>query len=83
MLMAYMQHTNYENFIAPAVNKSFSFYHKVGIDDDQVNDVVIIRSKDDVLALSIMTNGHGTYDWTARAGLMQKITDMTQQAYLY
>jgi len=81
LLLSFMQHTNREDFISPAVTASYSFYHKVGLDDDQVNDVGLIAGTDDTLVISIFTNGNSTYDWPARAALMQKITHLAEQAY--
>jgi len=81
LLLSFMQHTNYEDFISP-VAQGKVFYHKVGIDGDQVNDVAIIRGHNDTLIISVMTNGNGTYDWPARAQLIQKITRLAEQAYL-
>jgi len=82
LLLSYMQHTNYEDFITPAVPLADKLYHKVGIDDDQVNDVAIIIGGQRTLAISIFTNGHGTYDWQNRAVLMQQITKAAEKAYL-
>lgn len=82
LLLSFMKNTNYEDFISPAVAKQYSFYHKVGINEDQVNDVAIIGSPGNTLYISIFTNGNGTYNWPYRAELMQKITKLAIQTYL-
>jgi beta-lactamase class A len=82
LLLAYMQHTNYEDFIVPATAKDASIYHKVGIDNDEVNDVAIIRKGGRSMVLAIYTNGNGTYDWKTRAQLMQQIAAAAQTAFL-
>ena len=81
-LLSYMQHTNYEDFMSPAIMSGFKLYHKVGIDGDQVNDVGVITGQSKSLELSIFTNGHGSYDWASRADAMQQITKVAQKAYL-
>jgi beta-lactamase class A len=83
IVLSYMQHTNYEDFIAPAVPDTYRLYHKVGIDNDQVNDTAIIAGPDGrAFAFSIMTNGHGLYEWQDRASLIQQITAGAIKAYL-
>jgi len=82
LLLSMMQHTNYEDFISPAVSKDFSLYHKVGINDDQVNDAAIIDNGYDVLFITIFSNGGGSYNWPHRAELMQSITRAAINAYL-
>jgi len=44
--------------------------------------VAIIIGGQRTLAISIFTNGHGTYDWQNRAVLMQQITKAAEKAYL-
>jgi beta-lactamase class A len=83
LLLSYMQQTNYEDFITPAVPVGFSIYHKVGIDDDHINDAAIIASPGGkAFVISIMTDGHGLYDWQDRANLMQQIAAAAIRAYL-
>lgn len=81
-LLSYMQHTNYEDFMPPAVLPGFNLYHKVGINGDQVNDAGTINSQSGNIFLSIFTNGHGIYNWEDRAALMQRITKAAEKAYL-
>jgi beta-lactamase class A len=83
MLLSYMQHTNYEDFISPAVPAAYPFYHKVGLDEDLVNDTALIQNlQNESLVLTIFTNGNGTYHWTQRALLMQRIASAAIKAYL-
>lgn len=83
LLLSYMQHTNYEDFITPAVPAGYQIYHKVGIDDDQINDAAIIQAPDgQAFVLTIMTNGHGLYQWPQRARLIQQIAQTAITAYL-
>lgn len=81
LLLSYMQHTNVEDFIPPAVPPSMSVYHKVGLDNDEVNDTAIIKGSDDDMVITIYTNGNGVYDWTDRASLMQHIVHLAEDAY--
>jgi beta-lactamase class A len=82
-LLAYMQNTNYEDFISPAVPGGYQIYHKVGIDEDCLNDTAIIVSPDGrAFVLTIMTNGQGLYQWPERAQLMQQIAAGAIKAYL-
>jgi len=80
-LLAYMQHTNYEDFITPAVPSGDQIFHKVGLDDDEVNDAAVITDGHQSLVLVIFTNGNGVQDWAARASLMQQITTAALNDY--
>ena len=82
LLMSYMQHTNYENFMAPAVDKVYSFYHKVGLNEDEVNETAAIVSDQDTLFVTIYSNGNGSYNWPQRATQFQQIVKAAINAYL-
>jgi hypothetical protein len=82
LLLSFMTHTNYEDFISPAVGRAYDFHHKVGLDADQVNDTAVISSDQDKLFISIFSNGHGSYNWEARAATFQEITKAAIAAYL-
>jgi beta-lactamase class A len=82
LLMSYMQHTNYEDLISPAVDSRFNLYHKVGENADDVNDAAIIRAPGDTLFITIFTQGNNTYNWPHRAEIMQQVTRQAEQAYL-
>lgn len=81
-LLSYMQETNYENFIPPAVDKELKLYHKVGLVEDYVHDAAVISDGQNDFVLVIYTNGNGTYNWGQRAELMQEITKFALPAYL-
>ena len=82
LLLSYMQNTNYEDFITPAIPSGEQIFHKVGLLDDNVNDAAVIDSGSQSFVLVIFTDGNGNYDWTARAALMQQITKLALPAYL-
>jgi beta-lactamase class A len=81
-LESYMQNTNYEDFITPALPAGYKIYHKVGLTDDSVNDVAIISDGHRKFVLAIYSNGHGIYNWGQRALTMQKITTSALPVYL-
>jgi beta-lactamase class A len=81
-LLGYMHAANFRSYIIPAVDPGTQAYHKVGINDDTVNDAAILERHGKRLSLVIFTNGNGTYNWTARAILLQQITRDAQAAYL-
>ena len=82
LLLSYMQHTNYEDFISPAVTSPYNFYHKVGADNDEVNDTGIIASDGDNIFITIFSDGGGSYNWPDRAAKFQQITKAAISAYL-
>jgi beta-lactamase class A len=83
LLLSYMQNTNYEDFISPAVPAGYRLYHKVGIDEDVINDTAIIAAPDGkAFVISIMTDGQGLYQWSNRAEMMQEIAAAAIKAYL-
>jgi len=81
MLLGWMQKTNYESFISPAVPAGYKIYHKVGLVNDNVNDAAIISNGKKTLILVIFTDGHGVMDWDNRATLIQQITRSATNAY--
>ncbi len=82
LMLGYLAQANYRQYIVPAVPKSDTVYHKIGLDGDEVNDAAIITSGKKYIVLVIFTNGNGTYNWPARAQLMQAITRDAIAAYL-
>ena len=82
VLLSYMQNTNYEDLITPAVPSGDTIYHKVGLIDDDVNDAAIITNGRSSFMLVIFTDGHGAQDWDARALDMQQIAKAAISAYL-
>lgn len=82
LMLGYLAEANYRQYIVPAVPSSDKVYHKIGLDGDEVNDAAIITSGQKYLVLVIFTNGNGSYNWDARAQLMQDITRDAITAYL-
>jgi len=82
LLLSYMAQANYRTFIVAGVPAGYTVYHKVGEDDDDVHDAAIITNGKHYVILVIFTDGYGTYDWDARAQLMQTITQDVSAAYL-
>ncbi len=81
LVLSYMLNANYRTYIIPAVPSYDTVYHKVGFIDDDVNDTAIITNGKQTIVLSIYTDGNGSYDWTARASLIQKITTAVLNYY--
>lgn len=73
LLLSYMQHTNDETWIPPAVPAGATVYHKYGALEDDIHDAALVRWNGRVYALVIMTNGQGTYAYTTRAELFHKL----------
>lgn len=82
LLLRYMAKANHRDYIVAAVPASAAVYHKIGMDDDVLNDAAIITRGNDALILVIFTDGHGTYNWDGRAELMRAITKDAIAAYL-
>jgi beta-lactamase class A len=82
LLLGYLKQANYRDYIVAGVPANDTVYHKVGIDEDSVNDGAIISHGQQYVVLVIFTDGHGTYDWGTRASLMQAITKDATTAYL-
>lgn len=81
LLLEYMHQANFRSYIVPAVPSGYTVYHKVGITDDEVHDAAIISHGATAIVLVIYTDGQGSYDWDARAQLMQTITTDALRAY--
>jgi beta-lactamase class A len=74
LLLSYMQDTNYEQFIVPAVPSSKHVYHKVGFVDGEINDAAIISNGHESVALTIFSRGSDISDQYTRAQTIQEIT---------
>lgn len=76
LLLGYLKQANYRQFIVPAVPSYDTVYHKIGEEDDNVNDAAIItnQNQSQAITLAIFTNGNGEYEWPERAVMMQQIT---------
>jgi beta-lactamase class A len=74
LLLSYMQNTNYEQFIVPAVPPGDNVYHKVGFVDGEINDAAIITKDNRAFALTVFSNGNDLSDQYTRAQTIQEIT---------
>lgn len=82
LMLKYLGEANYRQYIVAAVPAADSVYHKVGFDDDTINDGAIITHGQKYLVLVIFTNGNGSYDWPNRQQLIHSITTDAIAAYL-
>jgi beta-lactamase class A len=73
LLLGWMKQANYRTYVVPAVPAGDTIYHKIGLYEDFVNDATIITNGKQTVVLVIFTNGNGTYNWPARALMMQQI----------
>jgi beta-lactamase class A len=77
LLLSFMQNTNYENFISPAVPDSYRIYHKIGFIDTEINDAAIITNGQQKFVLTIFSDNPAAADGSdtlERTELIQKIT---------
>ncbi|MGH7241625.1 MAG: serine hydrolase [Candidatus Saccharimonadales bacterium] len=74
LLLGYLKIANYREYIIPALPSDVTSYHKTGLLDDRIHDAAIIDNGSNPIVLVIMTNGHGTYDFTDRTTAIQQIT---------
>lgn len=81
LLLSYLEQANYRQFIVPAIPSSDTIYHKIGLYQDYVNEAAIVTNNNKAFALVIFTNGNSTYDWPARATMMQDIAKAALKAY--
>jgi beta-lactamase class A len=81
LILSYMKEANYREYIVPAIPSEDTIYHKIGLYQDYVNDAAIVTNGNQAFVIVIFTNGNGTYNWPARASLMQQITKAALKAY--
>jgi len=81
-MLNYLSRANYRQFIVAAVPAGDSVYHKVGWDDDTINDGALITHGPKYLVLVIFSDGNQTYDTASRTQLMHAITKDAIAAYL-
>lgn len=79
-LFSYMQNTETENLITPAIPDQTPFYHKSGLFEGEVHDVAIIDHPQYPFVLSIFTVNELKPDYEGRAALIQKVA---AQVYAY
>jgi hypothetical protein len=81
LLLSYLKQANYRTYIVPAIPADDTIYHKIGLYEDYVNDAAIVTSGSKAFDIVIFTDGNGTYNWTARAAMMQSVTKAALKAY--
>jgi beta-lactamase class A len=78
LLLSYMQNTNYETLIPPAIPAGAEVWHKYGALEDDLHDASIIKTADGhVYALVIMTNGNGRWAYDERTALFHALVQAT------
>lgn len=82
LVLRYMLKANYRQYIVAAVPSGYTVYHKIGFDQDILNDVAIITHDSHYLVLAIYSDGHGSYDQASRTDLMHTITKDAIGAFL-
>lgn len=82
LLLSYLKQANYRQYIVAAVPDGYTVYHKIGFDDDELNDTAIITKGDKYLILAFYSNGNGRYDQDVRTGMIHTITTDAIAAYL-
>lgn len=71
-LFSYMQNTETENLISPAIPKETPIYHKTGVLEGEVHDVAIINHSIHPFVLAIFTDNKVDPKYDERADLIQK-----------
>ncbi len=77
LFLSYMENTNEESYIPPAIPDNVKLYHKTGLIDDYVHDGAIIDDGQNPFILVIFTNGNGTYNDDRRAQLFKDLSQTT------
>lgn len=81
LLLSFMQDTNEERFIPPAVPPGISVYHKTGILEEYVHDGGIIDDGKNPFILVIFTE-HPSFDYDERTIIFRRITRAAIQALM-
>ena len=81
LLLGYMQQANYRGYIVAAIPDGITVYHKVGLLEDRVHDVAIVKKGDRSYAVAIFTKSGGAYNFGMAPSLFKSITDDTLQAF--
>lgn len=82
LMLGHMKRANYREYIVAAAPSNATTYHKIGMDGDTLNDSAIISQGDSWYVVVIFTDGHGTYNWSARNQLFHTITTQASKTYL-
>lgn len=73
-LLSYMQHTNDDTLIPPAVPDDITVYHKYGLLDGELHDVAILVKGDKAYTLAIYTKDSDDSSDADRTAVIQSIT---------
>jgi beta-lactamase class A len=75
LLLSYMQNTNNEDLLPPAMPTGATFYRKYGELNGDLHDVAIVNYQNRPLAVAIYTNGPDLSDYTQRTQLFKLLGD--------
>jgi beta-lactamase class A len=73
-LLSYMQNTNYETLIPPAVPPGVGVYHKYGLLFGNLHDASVLVKDGRAFAFVVYTRGKNYSDMDARARIIQQLT---------
>lgn len=82
LLLSFMQRTNQERIITPALPASATFYHKYGEFEDNVHDGGIVLQGGEAFVLTIFSNGKGYYNYEQRYLDIQKLVAIVEASAL-
>ncbi len=74
LLFSYMQNTETENRISPAIPNGVTFYHKTGSFNGELHDAGIVLHPKNPFVIVIFTNDDRGTDWNSRFASFQKAT---------
>ena len=81
LLLSYMQHTNNDDLIPPAVPNSIKVYHKYGSFNNDLHDAAIIDNGKNPFVLTIYSStGSGTLSYAQRVSVFHKIVTAVENA---
>lgn len=81
LLLSYMQNTNDESIIPPAVPKDIPIYHKYGSYNGTLHDAAIIDDGKNPFSLVVFSaTGSGTLSYTKRIKAIRDITKIVEKA---
>lgn len=72
-LFSYMQNTETENLISPAIPKDVTFYHKTGLFEGEVHDAVIVDLTSYPYVISVFSVNTLVPNYESRGKIMQEI----------
>ena len=81
LLLSYMQHTNNDDLIPPAVPSGVKVYHKYGSFNGDLHDAAIIDNGKNPFILTIYSStGSGTLSYTQRVSIFHSIVTAVENA---